>query len=438
MDRRRPRRHGAATIDKRRCLFDLAHAGEGAGGPYSCMMHFDSIIVGAGAAGLYCALHAGRRGKRVLVLEHTADVGAKILISGGGRCNFTNVDAGDHRRFLSANPHFARSALSRHGPGDFIALVEKHAIAYYEKTLGQLFCDGPRSSQKIVRMLLDECATGGVAIRTDCAVTAVRRAEKFVVDTSQGSFESDTLVVATGGLSIPKLGATPFAYRLAEQFGVPVIAPRAGLVPLTFNEADLAWMRPLTGVSADVRVSMGDAAFREAALFTHKGLSGPAILQISSYWRVGDRIVVDWLPDVGEDVLIERKRARPKAQLKTVLADLLPERLADALARAWTAGVSPAGTPTVQEIGAVRDSTLIDATRAFKAWPLTPHGTEGYAKAEVTVGGVDTDALSQQTMACRAAPGLFFIGEAVDATGWLGGYNFQWAWSSGWAAAQAL
>jgi hypothetical protein len=391
---------------------------------------YDSIIIGAGAAGLYAALHAGRRGRRVVVLEHTEAPGAKILISGGGRCNFTNLHADDHARYVSANPHFARSALARHTQHDFIALVKKHGIAFYEKTLGQLFCEGARSSQKIVRMLLDECAAAGVEVRCGVAVNAVRRGERFVVETNTGAFESETLVVATGGLSIPKLGATPFAYRIAEQFGVAVLAPRAGLVPLTFAEADLKWMRPLTGVSADVRVSCGKAAFREAALFTHKGLSGPAVLQISSYWRAGDEIVVDWLPDANEDALAARKRERPKAQLRTVLAEMLPERLAEAL--------SDAGGVSALPVGDMKDAALADVMRGLKAWPLRPHATEGYAKAEVTVGGVDTNALTQQTLEARAAPGLFFIGEAVDVTGWLGGYNFQWAWSSGWAAGQAI
>jgi predicted Rossmann fold flavoprotein len=411
-------------------------------------MTFDSIIIGAGAAGLYCAMHAGRRGRRVLVLEHNAEPGAKILISGGGRCNFTNLNANDPTRYLSANPHFARSALSRHTQADFIALVKKHGIAHYEKTLGQLFCDGARSSQKIVQMLLDECAAVNVDVRLSRRVNAVRRGERFTVETSLGAFESETLVIATGGLSIPKLGATPFAYRLAEQFSVPIVAPRAGLVPLTFNETDLAWMRPLSGVSADVRVSHGKTSFREAALFTHKGLSGPSILQISSYWKSGEAIAVDWLPDANEDILAQRKRERPKAHLATVLSELLPERLAEALL-ARTAG-APAGStgsvgpvfageaPAVRAaIGEIKDAALIDIARKLKAWPLTPHGSEGYAKAEVTVGGIDTDALSQQTMETRAVPGLFFIGEAVDVTGWLGGYNFQWAWSSGWAAGQA-
>jgi predicted Rossmann fold flavoprotein len=391
------------------------------------MHRFDTIIIGAGAAGLYCAMHAGRRGRRVLVLEHNAEPGAKILISGGGRCNFTNLNAGDAARYVSANSQFARSALTRHTQAEFVALVRKHGIAFYEKTLGQLFCEGPRSSQKIVRMLLDECAAAGVDVRVGAKISAVERGDRFVVRANSGKFESESLVVATGGLSIPKLGATPFAYRLAEQFSVPIIAPRAGLVPLTFNENDLAWMRPLTGVSADVRISQGKTTFREAALFTHKGLSGPSVLQISSYWRQGETMSVDWLPDAAEDALAQRKRERPKAHLKSVLGELLSDRLATALGEQLPLGA----------VGDMKDAALIDAMRRLKAWPLAPHGTEGYAKAEVTVGGIDTDALSQQTLEARAAPGLYFIGEAVDVTGWLGGYNFQWAWSSGWAAGQS-
>jgi hypothetical protein len=410
---------------------------------------YDAIIIGAGAAGLYCAMHAGRRGRRVLVLVHNPDVGAKILISGGGRCNFTNLNAGDPARYLSANSHFARSALTRHGPSEFIALVEKHGITHYEKTLGQLFCEGARSSQKIVQMLLDECAASRVAIRTGCRVTGVRRDGRFIVETSQGAFESASLVIATGGLSIPKLGATNFAFDIAKQFAVPVVPPRPGLVPLTFGESDLAWMRPLSGVSADIIARAGKASFREAALFTHRGLSGPAILQISSYWCSGEAIEIDWLPDAAPDALAQRKRERPKAQLKSVLAEMLPERLASALAP-WSAGAlaGNAGStapphageaPALRTpLGELRDEALIAVMRRLKSQPLTPTGTEGYAKAEVTAGGVDTNALSQQSMECRAVPGLFFIGEAVDVTGWLGGYNFQWAWSSAWAAGQAL
>jgi predicted Rossmann fold flavoprotein len=386
---------------------------------------FDCIVIGAGAAGLYCALHAGRRGRRVLVLEHNAEPGAKILISGGGRCNFTNVSAGDHKRYLSANPHFPRSALTRHTPADFIALIEKHGIAHYEKTLGQLFCEGARSSQKIVRLLLEECEAVGVEIRTNCGDTSVNAG--YTVETSLGAFQADTLVIATGALSIPKLGASSFAYDIAKQFNIPITPTRPGLVPLTLSEADLAWMRPLSGVATDVIARANGAGFREAALFTHRGLSGPAILQASSYWREGEAIEIDWLPDVPEDALAQRKRERPKALLKSILAEMLPDRLATALSAQLPDGV----------IGDIKDATLADAMRALKSFSLTPIGSEGYAKAEVTVGGIDTNALSQQTMECRAVPGLFFIGEAVDVTGWLGGYNFQWAWSSGWAAGQA-
>lgn len=391
------------------------------------MAAYDSIVVGAGAAGLYAAFHAGRRGRRVLVLEHNGEPGAKIVISGGGRCNFTNLHAAPER-FLSANPHFARSALARHTQADVIALVRKHGVAFNEKTLGQLFCEGPRSSRKIVRLLLDECAAAGVEVRTGVRVNAVRRSERFTVETSAGVFESETLTIATGGLSIPKLGASGFAFDIAAQFGLPVVRLRPGLVPLTFAEGDLSWMRPLSGVSADIAARAGKATFREAALFTHRGLSGPAILQVSSYWTPGETVVLDWLPDAADDILAARKRERPKAQLKSVLSELLSERLAAALAERLPQGA----------VGDMKDAALIEAARMLKNFRLTPVGTEGYAKAEVTVGGVDTNALSQQTMQARAAPGLFFIGEAVDVTGWLGGYNFQWAWSSGWAAGQAI
>jgi predicted Rossmann fold flavoprotein len=281
-------------------------------------------------------------------------------------------------------------------------------------------------------MLLDECAVGGVEIRTGCKIASVRRGARFVVESDQGAFESETLTIASGGLSIPKLGASSFAYDIASQFSVPLIPTRPGLVPLTFGESDLAWMRPLSGVSAIVVARTGNATFREAALFTHRGLSGPAILQASSYWRAGEEIIIDWLPDADEGIFVTRKRARPKAQLKGVLAEFMSERMAAAL----LASPAPGGEGK-ETMGDIKDATLIEAVRALKAWPLTPTGTEGYAKAEVTVGGIDTNALSQQTMEVRGIPGLFFIGEAVDVTGWLGGYNFQWAWSSGWAAGMA-
>jgi hypothetical protein len=391
------------------------------------MQRYDCIVIGAGAAGLYCAMHAGRRGRRVLVIEHNAEPGAKILISGGGRCNFTNTGAGDPARYISANPHFARSALTRHAPADFIALIERHGITHYEKTLGQLFCEGARSSQKIVQMLLDECAQASVELRLNCRVADVRRNEHFEIDTSQGAFSAEACIIATGGLSIPKLGATSFGYDIGKQFGVPMIAPRPGLVPLTFSQSDLVWMQQLSGVSAQISAAAGRASFREAALFTHRGLSGPAILQASSYWNAGEDVIVDWLPDNADDIFVARKRERPKAQLKSILAELMSDRLAAALSERLPAGI----------IGDMKDAALIETARALKSWRLTPTGTEGYVKAEVTVGGVDTNALSQQSMEARAVRGLFFVGEAVDVTGWLGGYNFQWAWSSGWAAGQA-
>ncbi len=392
-------------------------------------MAYDAIIIGGGAAGLYCALHAGRRGKRVLVIEHNTEVGAKILISGGGRCNFTNINTAPDR-FISANPHFARSALARHTQSDFIGLVQKHRITYYEKTLGQLFCEGPRSSRKIVQMLLDECAAGGVAIRIGCRVASVQRGERFTVETSQGAFESSALIIASGGFPIPKLGATGFAFDIAKQFSVPIVPTRPALAPLTFDPAFLQTMQTLSGVSTEVIVSLGKASFREAALFTHRGLSGPAILQISSYWADPSQdIKVDWLPDAPDDVLVAAKRERPLVLPKTAVAAHVPERLA-----AMLTGDQPS-----RPIGEWKDDALIAfAQTKLKGALIKANGTEGYAKAEVMAGGIDTNALSQQSMETRTVPGLYFIGEAVDVTGWLGGYNFQWAWSSGWAAAQSL
>lgn len=392
-------------------------------------MTYDAIIIGGGAAGLYCALHAGRRSKRVLVMEHNTEVGAKILISGGGRCNFTNLNTAPDR-FISANPHFARSALARHTQSDFIDLIQKHRIDYYEKTLGQLFCEGPRSSRKIVQMLLDECAAGGVAIRIGCRVTNVQRNESFTVETNQGTFESAALIIASGGLPIPKLGATGFAFDIAKQFNVPIVPTRPALVPLTFDPTYLRSMQTLSGVSTEVIVSLGKAAFREAALFTHRGLSGPAILQISSYWSdPSQNIKVDWLPDARDDMLVAAKRERPLALPKTAVAAHVPERLAAVLT----------GDHPPRPLGEWKDEALIAfAQTKLKGALIKANGTEGYAKAEVMAGGIDTNALSQQNMEARAVPGLYFIGEAVDVTGWLGGYNFQWAWSSGWAAAQSL
>ncbi len=390
------------------------------------MTHFDVVVLGAGAAGLFAAMRAGQRGRRVLLLDHAEEPGKKILISGGGRCNFTNMDCLPDR-FLSENRHFARSALARYTQHDFLALVQKHGIAYHEKTLGQLFCDG--SARQIVAMLLAECEAAGVDLRCDHRVTSATKAEQFRVETNRGGFTAESLVLATGGLSIPKMGATGFAHDLARQFGLEVTALRPGLVPLTFGETLLAVMRPLAGVALDSTASCGKAKFREAMLFTHRGLSGPAILQASSYWREGEGITLDLLPDRDAPaLLLAGKRARPKAEARTVLAELLPTRLAQSLAATHL-------PPRV--IGEIGDGDLRKLGALLKGWVLKPSGTEGYAKAEVTLGGVDTNALSSQTMMAKTVPGLFVIGEAVDVTGWLGGYNFQWAWSSGWAAGEA-
>ncbi len=386
---------------------------------------YDAIILGAGAAGLMCAAAAGVRGRRVVLLDHQAP-GAKILISGGGRCNFTN-ESTDPARFLSRNPRFCLSALRRYTPADFIALVRRHGIDYHEKTLGQLFCDG--SAKQIVAMLLAECAAGGVDVRPGVQVGAVERADAFTVHTSAGAFEAPSLVLATGGLSIPKLGATGLAHRVAAQFGLPLTPIRPGLVPLTFEGALLETMRPLSGVALPVLARAGRAAFAEAALFTHRGLSGPAILQASSYLEAGTSVVLDLLP--GQDAaaaLLAMKRDRPRAEVRTVLGAMLPQRLAAALAT--LAAAAPMADQT--------DRILRSLGAQLNSWSLTPAGTEGYAKAEVTLGGIDTTALSSQTMMARDVPGLFAIGEAVDVTGWLGGYNFQWAWSSGWVAGQSL
>ncbi len=388
--------------------------------------HFDAIILGAGAAGLMCALTAGQRGRRVLLLEHTDKPGAKILISGGGRCNFTNLDVVPDR-FVSANPHFATSALSRYTQHDFIALIERHGIAYHEKTLGQLFCDG--SARAVVAMLLAECIAGTVDVRCDHAITSVTKAEYFEVSTSHGAFTAPALVLATGGLSIPKMGATGFSYDLARRFGLRVIETMPGLVPFKIAALN-ADNSALAGVALEAVASRGPHSFRENILFTHRGLSGPAILQISSYWRHGQSITLDLLPNIdAAAVLADRKRTRPKTHPQTVLAEILPGRLAQNLAAAHLPATELANIP---------DRTLASFAQILRAWEIAPDGTEGYAKAEVTTGGIDTSELSQKTMQSRRVRGLYAIGEAVDVTGWLGGYNFQWAWSSGWAAGQSL
>ena len=388
--------------------------------------HFDAIILGAGGAGLMCAGVAGQRGRRVLVVDHANEAGRKILISGGGRCNFTNLHIAPER-YLSANPHFAKSALGRYTAQDFIDLVDRHGIAWHEKTLGQLFCDG--SARQIVAMLLDECDAGQVTIALGKAIHDVSNADgQFRVSLGDSEASAPALVIATGGSSIPKLGATGFAYDLARRFGLKVVEPRPALVPLTLPGEE-ALFRDLAGVSAPVVARCGKAAFAEAALLTHRGLSGPAILQVSSYWRPGQPIAIDFLPDAAPGWLIAAKHERPRAALRAILGARLPDRLAAALAER----IALAG-----EIGGQRDAALGEIERRIAGWPFRPNGSEGFAKAEVTVGGIATAGLSSQTMAARHLPGLYAIGEAVDVTGWLGGYNFQWAWSSGWAAGQAL
>ena len=378
---------------------------------------FDVVVLGGGAAGLMCAMRAGQRGRTVLLLDHAEKVGKKILISGGGRCNFTNREARPEA-FLSANPHFCKSALARYTQHDFIDLVNKHRIAWHEKTLGQLFCDG--SARQIVAMLLDECAAAGVDVRVAHKVTRVEKSDRFTVATDHGDFSASSVVLATGGLSIPKMGATGFAHDVARHFKLRITDTRPALVPLTLPVPEIS------GVSLDVGARCGRARFREALLFTHRGLSGPAILQVSSYWRPGQEIVVDLLPDLdAASLLKERKRTRPKAELRTILAEVLPQRLAQSLA--------PEGLMANQ-----RDRDLDTLASRLKTWTFVPTGTEGYAKAEVTLGGIDTDGLSSKTMEAKKVPGLFAIGEAVDVTGWLGGYNFQWAWSSGWVAGEAV
>ena len=373
-----------------------------------------------------CAAAAGQRGKRVLVLDHADQPGKKILISGGGRCNFTNIHTAPDS-YLSANPHFAKSALGRYTPSDFLALVERHGIAWHEKTLGQLFCD--QSARQIVAMLLAECEAGGVTIHLGHAVGPITHADgRFSVTHGGRTVEAPALVIATGGPSIPKLGATGFAYDLARQFGLKVVEPRPALVPLTLGGEDMLF-RELSGVSTPVIARHGKTAFREAALLTHRGLSGPAILQISSYWRHGGEVALDFLPDMPANWLTQAKRAKPRASLVSLLRASLPARLADAVAdRLALPG----------DLGNIADRKLEEAQRRLASWSFTPNGTEGFAKAEVTVGGISTAELSSRTMEARRVPGLYAIGEAVDVTGWLGGYNFQWAWASGWAAGQAI
>ncbi|MFT3812185.1 MAG: NAD(P)/FAD-dependent oxidoreductase [Acidovorax sp.] len=404
------------------------------------MPYFDAVIIGAGAAGLFCAAQAGRRGRRVLLIDHADKVAEKIRISGGGRCNFTNRDldpAAPHKHFIGQNPRFCRSALARYTPADFIALVDRHGIAHHEKHKGQLFAD--RSAEDIIAMLLAECADGRVERWQPCGVKNIAfsasrpgsaSAGSYQIDTDKGPVEAASLVIATGGLSIPKIGATDFGYRVAQQFGIPLVERRPGLVPLTF-EGDFA---QLAGLALPVEISTGAKksrmAFHEDLLFTHRGLSGPAVLQISSYWQPGTPIAIDLAPGVRAAERLQDAKARSRKLVANELATLVPSRLADA----WASRSADWQRP----INEASDKALARLAEQLARWELTPTGTEGYKKAEVTLGGVDTRALSQQTMECTARPGLFFIGEVVDVTGWLGGYNFQWAWASGHACGQAL
>ncbi len=386
----------------------------------------DVIVIGAGAAGMMCAAQAGQRGRRVLLIEHYHKLGEKIRISGGGRCNFTNLHCAPEH-FLSQNPHFCRSALARYTPRHFIAMVERHGIAYHEKTLGQLFCDD--SAQQIIDMLKNECGRGGVEWRMPCEVREVTREGKaFAVTTDQGIYRAPSLVVATGGLSVPKIGAGPFGYRLAEQFGLKVVAPCPALVPLSFDPAALARFGDLSGISIDAEVSCNGGRFREKLLLTHRGLSGPAILQISSYWRGGDFIEIDLLPGRDAEAWLLAEQSS-RAQLDNLLAQALPRRFA----QQWCAAHGGSGP-----LSQFSRSALKALAHGLHHWRVQPSGTLGYNKAEVTLGGVDTDDLSSKTMEARTQPGLFFIGEVVDVTGHLGGFNFQWAWASGHAAAQAV
>ena len=388
------------------------------------MLNWDVIVIGGGAAGLFCAIEAGKRGRKVLVLEHSERVGKKIAISGGGRCNFTNIYTSPEN-FLSSNPHFCKSALARYTPADFISLVEKHGIQYHEKKLGQLFCDG--SSQQIIDLLLGECNAAKVEIRLECQVTGLQKETSFRVETNQGTFTSSSLVIATGGLSIAPLGATDFGYRVARQFGLHIEAPRPGLVPLTLTSQMQKQLSRLSGISIDALVSccgQDSPEFRENILITHRGLSGPAILQISSYWQGGESIAINLLPD---ENVFDRLESNQSSGIE--LANLLSRRLPKRFAQAWCE-LYAESKPLKQ----FNTTELHEIAQQLQNMEITPAGTEGFKKAEVTAGGVATTELSSQTMEAKRVPGLYFIGEVVDVTGQLGGYNFQWAWASGYAA----
>jgi predicted Rossmann fold flavoprotein len=390
---------------------------------------FDVVIIGAGAAGMMCAAEAGRRGRRVLVLDHAKAPGEKIRISGGGRCNFTNIHTAP-ANFLSQNPHFCKSALSRYTPRDFLALVERHGIAWHEKTLGQLFCDD--TARDIVSMLLAEMRSAGVVLRLQTEITGVETSGTgFRVGTMDGVIAAEAVVMATGGKSIPKMGATGFAYRIAEQFGLPLVESRPGLVPLTVADGVKESLGNLAGLAVDVRATCGKTSFNEAMLFTHRGLSGPAILQVSSYWREGDEIRVTFEPSADlAPVMKAARRTQGRQAVQTVLGEHLPKRLAQYLAA--EAGLLD------RPLADLSDKAIDHLLALVSGWALKPAGSEGYRTAEVTLGGVDTRHLDQRTMMAKAVPGLFFIGECVDVTGWLGGYNFQWAWASGFSCGQAV
>ena len=387
----------------------------------------DVIVIGGGAAGLMCAIVAGQRGQRVRVIEHANRCGKKILMSGGGRCNFTNTGT-TAANFISRNPHFCKSALARYTPQHFVEMVERHGIAYHEKELGQLFCD--ESSKLIVKMLLDECAAAGVRIDTQCSVERVENMDDgFRLQTTLGELRAASLVVATGGLSIPSMGATGFGYELARQFGHTVLPTRAGLVPLTLTGKHQERLADLSGVALPVTAQCNGREFSNFMLITHRGVSGPSILQISSYWDVGDALHLDLLPQGDAFALLKDLQAkRPAAELRTALAELFPKRFAERLCEVWF---------TSRPMRQFNDPELRAVAQQLQHWPLTANGTEGYRTAEVTLGGIDTNEVSSSTMQSRHVPGLYFIGEVVDVTGWLGGYNFQWAWASGHAAGMA-
>ncbi len=395
------------------------------------MDFYDVVILGAGAAGMMCAIQAGQRGRNVALLEHASVIGRKIRISGGGRCNFTNIGAGP-AQYVSDNQDFCRSALSRYTPEDFIALIRAHGIAFHEKTLGQLFCDG--SAQQVIDLLIAECRGAGVTMVLDCRVHAVEKTERFIVRTSSGDLSAESLVIATGGLSLPKIGATDFGYRIATQFGLRVVETSPALDALVFSPQDQQRFNDLAGVSLPAIVRCSTAAFSEPILFTHTGLSGPAALQASLYWRPGSLVRVDLLPEASVDELLQwfaqKKASGSRAGMRTLLAERLPRRVAECFCEL--------SRVTEKPLAQQPSAALEMLCRSLKDWHVTPIGTVGYRTAEVTRGGVDTNELSSKTMESNKVPDLYFIGEVVDVTGWLGGYNFQWAWASGWAAGQVV